>query len=311
MSELALPPQFPQRLVFLGTPAMAVPPLQALVDSGFSVELVISRPDKRRGRGSQILPAPVKEKAQELQLPVSDDLSDLNSVNCDLAVVVAYGRIIPTSLLEKVPMVNLHFSLLPRWRGAAPVERAILAGDSTTGVCLMAIEPTLDTGAVYAQVETPIGEYETAEQLRKRLSDLGAQLLIENLRSGLTHPREQLGEATYAEKLSASDFRIDWSASAQHISRQIRIGNAATNWRGKNFKIHDAKIVAPASEVSAQPSTSGAAGTIFVESGSGEVMVQCGDGWLALQTVQPEGKPARPASEWKNGAQLRGGERFE
>ena len=127
------------RVAFLGTPDVAVPTLRAIHAAGFEIPLVVTRPDRRRGRGGALTPSPVKEAAVQLGLEVTDDLSALEDVEVDIAVVVAYGRIIPLTLLQRIPMVNLHFSLLPRWRGAAPVERAILAGDRTTGVCLMQV----------------------------------------------------------------------------------------------------------------------------------------------------------------------------
>ena len=138
------------RLAYLGTPEMAVPPLRALAGAGHDIALCVTRPDRRRGRGSLTTPSPVKEAATELGIPVSHDMDDVAGARVELAVVVAFGRIIPARLLAEVPMVNLHFSLLPRWRGAAPVERAILAGDRETGVCLMKVEEGLDTGPVYA-----------------------------------------------------------------------------------------------------------------------------------------------------------------
>ena len=143
------------RLAYLGTPDMAVPPLRALVEAGHDVALCVTRPDRRRGRGKEETPSPVKAAATELGIPVSHDMDDLTTAGVELAVVVAYGRIIPARLLEQIPMVNLHFSLLPRWRGAAPVERAILAGDRVTGVCLMKVEEGLDTGPVYAVRTVP------------------------------------------------------------------------------------------------------------------------------------------------------------
>ncbi|MFM7068969.1 MAG: methionyl-tRNA formyltransferase, partial [Actinomycetes bacterium] len=138
------------RLAFLGSPEAAVPALDALVAAGHDVELVVSMPDRRRGRGGATSATPVKLAAERLGLRVTDQLEEIARAEVELGVVVAYGRIIPSEMLERTPMVNLHFSLLPRWRGAAPVERAILAGDATTGVCVMAVEPGLDTGGVYA-----------------------------------------------------------------------------------------------------------------------------------------------------------------
>src|SRR5205807_7717429 len=139
------------RLAFLGTPEAAVPPLRALVNAGHDVVLVVTQPDKRRGRGSATMPSPVKAAALELGLPVTERVDDVLDANVELGVVVAFGRLIKPQVLDKVPMINMHFSLLPRWRGAAPVERAILAGDRETGVAIMQLEEGLDTGPVYAR----------------------------------------------------------------------------------------------------------------------------------------------------------------
>src|SRR6202521_2267004 len=172
------------RLVFLGTPEAAVEPLRTLVRAGHDVGLVVSRPDKRRGRGSALVPSPLKVAAAQLGLEVADSLDAVVGAGAELGVVVAYGRIIPASVLERLPMVNLHFSLLPRWRGAAPVERAILEGDAETGVCLMAVEKGLDTGPIYAVGDTTIDETESADELRARLVEIGCRLLIDNLSNG-------------------------------------------------------------------------------------------------------------------------------
>ena len=147
--------------MYLGTPAAAVPTLSALHDAGYEISLVVTGGDRRRGRRSAPTASPVKEAAQRLGLPVSHDLASVAGCGAQLGVVVAYGRLIPEDLLAEVPMVNLHFSLLPRWRGAAPVERAILAGDAVAGVCVMAVEVGLDTGGVYARSEVPVGHAET------------------------------------------------------------------------------------------------------------------------------------------------------
>ena len=154
-------PRRPRRLVYLGTPDLAVPPLRALHAEGFDIALVVTRADKRRGRGGTLVPSPVKAAAIELGIPVTANVDDVLDAGADLGVVVAFGRIIKPHVLEAVPMVNLHFSLLPRWRGAAPVERAILAGDAETGVCVMAVEEGLDTGGVYRSATVPIGPDDT------------------------------------------------------------------------------------------------------------------------------------------------------
>ena len=209
------------RLAYLGTPEMAVPPLRALVDAGHEIALCVTRPDRRRGRGGQTTPSPVKAAATELGLPVTHDMDELLGAGVELAVVVAYGRIIPGPLLERVPMVNLHFSLLPRWRGAAPVERAILAGDSETGVCLMRIEEGLDSGPVYAERRVPIDEDEALPELRARLVTVGSALLVEALTKGpegLPVPQPQEGEVTIANKVTVEDLHLDWAQSARQLT---------------------------------------------------------------------------------------------
>jgi len=168
-----------------------VPPLRGLVEGGFDVPLVVSGADRRRGRGSATSPSPVKAAALELGLPVTERVDDVLGVAADLGVVVAYGRLIRPHVLAEVPMVNLHFSLLPRWRGAAPVERALLAGDDETGVCLMQLEEGLDTGPVYGCERTAIGLEETLDELRGRLVQVGTDLLLRSLREGLGEPTPQ------------------------------------------------------------------------------------------------------------------------
>ena len=169
------------RLAYLGTPEMAVPPLRALVAAGHEVVLVVTRADRRRGRGSAASPSPVKAAALELGIPVTDDIEQLLGIDAELGVVVAYGRIIKPHVLAHLPMVNVHFSLLPRWRGAAPVERALLAGDDVTGVCIMDVEEGLDTGGVHARRELPIGPTTTADDLRRDLVAIGTELLLDVL----------------------------------------------------------------------------------------------------------------------------------
>ena len=201
----------PRRLVYLGTPAMAVPPLAALLEAGFDVALVVSRPDAKRGRGGRLLPSPVKAAALDRGLAVTDRVDDVFAAGADAGVVVAFGRIIRPHVLDALPMVNLHFSLLPRWRGAAPVERALLAGDERTGVCLMAVEEGLDTGGVYGSVEVAIGSEETAAQLRDELVDVGTGLLVRQLLDGLGPPEPQGGEPTYADKIRPDELELDWA----------------------------------------------------------------------------------------------------
>lgn len=280
-------PSHPRRLVYLGTPEVAVPPLQALHAAGFEIALVVTRADKRRGRGKALSPSPVKAAALELGLPVTTDVDAVLDVGADLGVVVAFGRIIKPHVLDAVPMVNLHFSLLPRWRGAAPVERAILAGDQRTGVCLMEVGEGLDTGGVYRQVEVEIGADETLHELRERLVELGAQMVVEALEEGLGEPQPQEGEPIYADKIEPSELQLDWSRPASELHRVVRLGGAWTTWRGKRLKVHSAGLA---------EDPDGAPGSLH------GTVVATGDGGLEVGEVQPEGKGRQPAAAWLNGA---------
>jgi methionyl-tRNA formyltransferase len=200
-------------------------------------------------------------------------------------------------------MVNVHFSLLPRWRGAAPVERAILAGDERSGVCLMQLEEDLDTGPVYACAETDIGAKETASGLRLRLSELGADLLVSRLAGGsksLGTPAPQVGEATYAAKITTEDLHIDWSRAAAEIERQVRVGKAWTTFRDARFIVWEADARAYERGPAARP----APGTISAG------LVATGDGWLELAAVQPAGRQRQAASDWLRGARIGTGEAF-
>lgn len=287
---LAAVPVFPRRLVYLGTPAMAVQPLEALVANGYDVALVVTGADKRRGRGSDLSPCPVKAAALALSIPVSHRVEDAVEVGADLGVVVAYGRLVRRPVLEQLPMINIHFSLLPRWRGAAPVERALLAGDPTTGTCLMQLEEGLDTGPVFDRVEIPIRDRATADELRHELVALGTDQLIRCLSAGLHNPVPQVGSETYASKISPDELCIDWSRPAVEIDRLVRLGPAWTLFRGKRLKVLAARPIDA-------PDADGVAGGIE------SLAVRCGGGSsLLLETVQPEGKAAMDAGSWANGA---------
>jgi methionyl-tRNA formyltransferase len=298
LAPIAVAPVRPRRLVYLGTPAMAVPPLEALHAAGHDIALVVSRADAKRGRGGALTPSPVKAAALALGLPVTDRIEDALDVGADLGVVVAYGRIIKRPILEQLAMVNLHFSLLPRWRGAAPVERAILAGDERTGVDVMAVEEGLDTGGIYAEAEVPIGPDVTADELRHQLVAIGARLLVDTLAAGLAPPQPQVGETTYAEKLSSADFEIDWSRPAIEIHRLVRVGGAWTTFRGKRFKVWRAALD------HAHGSAALAPGELD------HTRVGTGDGVLELVEVQPDGKGRQDATAWRNGARPATDERF-
>jgi len=269
------------RLVFLGTPEDAVPPLRALVAAGHEVALVVTQPDRKRGRGGALVPSPVRATASELGLPVltparaGEVVEDVRASGADLGVIVAFGQLLPPSLLGALPLgfVNLHFSLLPRWRGAAPVERAILAGDAQTGVCVMAVEAALDAGPVYARASTPIDATETAGELRARLVTLGTDLLVRTLPVfGTASPESQTGEPTYAAKLTVEEFRLDLARPAAELLRVIRAGNprpgAWLDLDGKRLKVLAAHVEA---------------------------------GQLVPDVVQPEGRGAMSIAAWRAG----------
>jgi methionyl-tRNA formyltransferase len=290
------------RLAYLGTPQMAVPPLHALVEAGHDVVLCVTRPDRRRSRGAQTTPSPVKEAALELGIPVSQDMKDLAGIDAELAVVVAFGRIIPTSVLNELPMVNVHFSLLPRWRGAAPVERAILAGDAETGVCLMKVAEGLDTGDVYAVRPVPIDDDITLTDLRTRLVDAACDLLVDTLKDGLQGLPEaepQRGDVTVAQKITKEDLHLDWAQPAAQLHRVVRLEHAWTTFRGKRLGV----LEASAAEV--QPDQNHAApGTLVGAS------VVTGAGILELRRVQPESRSPMSAEEWLRGVRPAANERL-
>ncbi|HWD52128.1 MAG TPA: methionyl-tRNA formyltransferase [Acidimicrobiales bacterium] len=296
------------RIVFLGTPEAAVEPLRTLVAAGHDIVTVVSRPDKRRGRGNTLVPSPVKAAAVELGLPVTDKLQDALECGAELGVVVAYGRIIPADALARLAMVNLHFSQLPRWRGAAPVERAILAGDATTGVCLMAVDVGLDTGAIYAEEDTPIDESESVEDLRRRLVAIGSRLLERHLVDGLASlptPHPQVGDPTYAEKIRPEELQLHWEQDATHLRRVVHLGRAWTTFRGKRLRVLEAEPV-PGDDGEPTAAAEGAStGALHGEE------VTAGEGSrLRLVTVQPEGRQPMPVGDWRRGVRPEPGERL-
>ncbi|MGH9031776.1 MAG: methionyl-tRNA formyltransferase, partial [Acidimicrobiia bacterium] len=264
------------------TPEDAVPTLRAIVEAGHDVALVVTQPDRRRGRGAAEAPSPVKTAALELGLPVRtpvrgrEIVEEMRATGATLGAVVAFGQLLPEELLGSLPhgFVNLHFSLLPRWRGAAPVERAILAGDTETGVSVMRIDAGLDTGPVYAVERTPIGPDETAGELRTRLVDLGTRLMVTALpRVPDLEPTPQTGEPTYADKLDVAEFELDWSRSADELLRVVRAGNprpgAWTTVDHTRLKIWRARTAT--------------------------------DGTVEPVEVQPEGRPRMSWEAWKRG----------
>jgi methionyl-tRNA formyltransferase len=299
----------PLRIVFAGTPDFAVPSLRAAAERN-EVVAVYTQPDRPAGRGRDLRPSPVKLEAVRRGLPVLQPESlksalsrdALRALRPDLLVVVAYGLILPQSILD-IPAVgcwNVHASLLPRWRGAAPIQRAIEAGDSETGVCLMQMEKGLDTGPVLLSQRIPIGEAETGGQLHDRLAALGAQTLSDGLgllRAGLKPVAHAQGDVgiTYAHKLDKAEARLDWSQPAATLARKVRAFNpwpmAEAMLGGERVRVHGA--VALPLEHAAAPGTVLAAGRDGID-------VACGQGALRIRVLQREGGKAITAADFLN-----------
>ncbi len=305
LAPLPSDPATIRRVAFLGTPGIAVPALNALLEAsasaGWTVTHVVSGADKRRGRGSATSPTPVKQAALDggmeptaIFVDVEDLLSAHLEAPIDLAVVVAFGKLIRPHVLAHIPMVNIHFSDLPRWRGAAPVERAILAGDDHSAVVLMTVAEGLDEGDVWARRELPIGDSDSLVDLWGRMASIGAELLVETMQTGFVTPTPQTGEVVYAHKLTSDDRRLEWTRPADELARVLRVGGAWTTFRGDRFKIHEAEVVGG---FDARPGTLDG------------VLVATGEGALRLDVVQPAGKARMDAAAWANGAQPNG-ERF-
>lgn len=318
------------RIVFAGTPEPAVVALEALLASQHEVVAVITRPDAPRGRGRTLAPSAVKEVAQaagiEVLTPasVAADSPDgqqlrerLAQLRPDAIPVVAYGQLIGEDLLAAAPhgWINLHFSLLPAWRGAAPVQAAIAAGDEVTGASTFQIEAGLDTGPVFAQITEPIGTGDTAADLLGRLADSGAQLLVQTLdgiESGQLHAQPQQGTPSYAPKITVDAARIDWHLSAAQIQRHIRAVSPApgawTQWNEQRFKIAPLSGAAPGSQEASgsqeAPGPQLAPGQ--VQWTKTEVWVGTGTEPLLLSEVQPPNKKRMAATDWARGLSGRG-----
>ena len=303
------------KIVFAGTPEFALPVLQMLLDSSHEVVAVYTRPDRPSGRGQRLTESPVKRLACEFAIPVCQPetfrdrnaQATLDALRADLMIVVAYGLILPPAVLAmpRLGCINVHASLLPRWRGAAPIQRAILAGDRETGVCLMQMEAGLDTGPVLASAACPIEPADTGGRLHDRLSVMGAQLLKENLdriaREELQPQVQDDGQTSYADKLEKAEAMIDWTQSSEQIARQVRAFNpwpvAETRYAGRQFRIWEAQPVAMATE---QPP-----GAVLF-AGKDGIDVACGTGVLRLLTVQLAGARQVSAIDFINAHPLEG-----
>jgi len=286
-----------------------------LIENGIRVEAVVTRPDKRRGRGSETSPSPVKATAVRFNIPCFDSIDAVlahlhhqESLVGVTGVVVAYGRILKEPLISLIPLVNLHFSLLPRWRGAAPVERAILCGDATTGSSIMQIEEGLDTGGVYAVEEVDILSHESADELRSRLGVVGTRQLVQLLRNGFPQPAPQNGEPVHAEKISPAELQIHWSQPAINAQRQVRVGGAFTYFHNSRVKVLDARV--HNNDAVNTGGTSFATGAIVQLRKEG-VVVQTANGQLLVSQVQAESKKPMLARDWANGLRVAIGDLFE
>jgi len=308
-----------QRLAFLGTPAFAVPSLEALAAAGHKIEAVFTQPDRPKGRGNLLTASPVKDAALRLQLPVHQPerirhpeiVELLSSLQLDAMVVVGYGQIIPQSIIDMVPLgiINVHASLLPSYRGAAPIQWAIANGEERTGVTTMRINAGLDTGDMLLHWETAIGAGETASEVSIRLADAGANLLLATLRGlaeGTLQPQPQDNtRATLAPILSKEDGRIDWQRPARLIYARFRgfypWPGAYTSFRGQTLHLRAARLSAGV--------TSAAPGTMIVD--GRRLLVACGNGaMLEILELQQEGRKRISAEAFLNGQRLSENERL-
>lgn len=300
------------RIVFAGSPAFAVPCLSGLVESAHEVVCVLTQPDRPAGRGRQLRPGPVKQYAVDHGLDVlqperlsgEDIQRQLRALQPDLAVIVAYGLLLPPTVLDipRAGCINVHASVLPRWRGASPIQAAILAGDDATGVSIMQMEAGLDTGPVFSVSSLDIEPEETADSLHDRLAVAGAELLratLPGILDGAATARPQNdADATYARRISKADARIDWHQSAARIDRQIRAYHSwpvgETLLDGQRARCWAARPVATA------PAADGVAGQVIDVAVDG-IDVQTGDGVLRLTELQLPGRERMPATQFANG----------
>jgi len=297
------------RVIFMGTPDFSVPVLDALVLAGHEISAVYCQPPRPAGRGKKDRPSPVQQRAEALGLLVRHPVSlktaeaqaEFAALDADVAVVVAYGLILPQAVLDapKSGCLNIHASLLPRWRGAAPIHRAIMAGDVETGVCIMQMEAGLDTGPVLLRAATPIRTTETTIELHDRLSAMGAELIVEALRHlPDLQPEPQPEEGvTYASKIDKAEARIDWSRPATEVDRQIR---GLSPFPGAWFDLDGTRVKVLASKLAEGV---GAAGEVLDDT----LRVGCGEGAVQLIRLQRAGKAAQDAQTFQRGAQIAAG----
>lgn len=307
------------KLIFAGTPDFAVPSLQALLAANLDIAAVYTQPDRPAGRGKKIKPGPVKAAALEANIPVlqpinfkdSTDIEALAAFKPDAMIVVAYGLILPKPVLEipRLGCLNVHASLLPRWRGAAPIQRAIEAGDKKTGITIMQMDAGLDTGNILSKKEVDISIDKNAGDLHDELAAVGGKLLVDTLLqldAGECKSIPQNNDlATYAKKLEKSEAAIDWQQYADLITRKIKAFNpwpmANTNWQGKRIRVWDAVTC---KQDDAIP------GTILSANSNG-IKVATGEGCVNILRLQPEGGKPLSAKDFLNGHKLSAGDQFD
>lgn len=309
------------RIVFMGTPEFAVPSLKLLAEQNYDVVAVVTQPDRPKGRKKTLTPPPVKEAALSLGLPVlqpermrsAEAVAAVAEYGPDLIVTAAYGQILPKAVLElpRLGCINVHGSLLPKYRGGAPIQRSIINGESSTGVTIMYMAEGLDTGDMISSVELPITDEDTSGTMFEKLSAAGAELLAKTLPAiiaGEAAAVPQQNElATYAPNLTRDDERIEWSKSARQLFNQVRglspMAGAFTFLNGEVFKVWTCAAQEGGGRSDAAP------GTVLGSDASG-IRVQTGDGVLVLKDIQPAGKRMMNAADWLKGARLEAGTRF-
>jgi methionyl-tRNA formyltransferase len=307
------------RLIFAGTPEFAAAALAALIEAGHDVTLVLTQPDRPAGRGMKLTPGPVKQLAVQHGLSVlqpatlkdAEVQAQLAAVNADAMIVAAYGLLLPAAVLTlpRLGCLNIHASLLPRWRGAAPIQRAILADDPETGITIMQMDRGLDTGGMLLRAALPITDKDTAQTLHDKLASLGASSIVSALRQlehGTLHAQPQDDSAaTYAAKLSKAEGLIDWHKGAAELARAVRAYNpfpvAQTRLQAETWRIWQAQAVGR---------SDGSPGEILQADKEG-ILVRCGEGALLLEELQKAGGKRLPASNFLAGNPVKPGDRFE
>ncbi len=305
------------KIIFAGTPEFAVPALATLIQAGHDVVMVLTQPDRPAGRGMQLKASPVKQLALQHNLAVFQPQSlksvevqaQISAVNADVMIVAAYGLIIPTAVLNlfKKGCYNIHASLLPRWRGAAPIHRALLAGDAQTGVTIMEVVPALDAGAMVSKSVVPILETDTTQTLHDSLSKIGADLMVQAMadlakKGSLQSTPQDESLVTYAHKLEKVESAIDWHKNAAEISRQVRAFNpfpvASAQFRGETCRIWFAST------------TNGNANAGEVVGLEGALLLGCGEGLLQITELQMPGGKRQTAQQFVQGQHIKLGETF-